>query len=154
MVYFVDLQHRSLHQPLTHLSSRNASPPRLKLAFLLQGRSIEYRSFVFFASAHRGQRVAEQQWFGLTQPRCTKAQSVIASPMSLVQTITASSAPISVGTTSIMSSQHPNSASTATNSVLAPLQASTSSNVPITPSKARKQAQAQRTRLVAVSILS
>ncbi|EST04601.2 Transcription factor Nrm1/Whi5 [Kalmanozyma brasiliensis GHG001] len=35
--------------------------------------------------------------------------------------------------------------------LLAPLQSSASSNVPITPSKARKQAQAQRTRLVALS---
>ncbi|KAJ1034800.1 hypothetical protein NDA13_001054 [Ustilago tritici] len=55
-----------------------------------------------------------------------------------------------------MTSQPPTSSSTATTSsqsfLLAPLQSSTCSNVPITPGKARKQAQAQRTRLVAVSI--
>ncbi|KAJ1575522.1 hypothetical protein NDA14_006248 [Ustilago hordei] len=55
-----------------------------------------------------------------------------------------------------MTSQPPTSSSTATTSsqsfLLAPLQSSTCSNVPITPGKARKQAQAQRTRLVAVRI--
>ncbi|SPC62957.1 uncharacterized protein UHOD_06086 [Ustilago sp. UG-2017b] len=54
-----------------------------------------------------------------------------------------------------MTSQPPTSSSTATTSsqsfLLAPLQSSTCSNVPITPGKARKQAQAQRTRLVALS---
>ncbi|KAJ9474209.1 hypothetical protein PHBOTO_004285 [Pseudozyma hubeiensis] len=54
-----------------------------------------------------------------------------------------------------MTSQTSASAVAATSSsqslLLGPLQSSTSSNVPITPSKARKQAQAQRTRLVALS---
>ncbi|TKY89677.1 hypothetical protein EX895_001462 [Sporisorium graminicola] len=54
-----------------------------------------------------------------------------------------------------MTSQPSASANTAASSsqsfLLAPLQSSTSSNVQITPSKARKQAQAQRTRLVALS---
>ncbi|SNX85704.1 uncharacterized protein MEPE_04413 [Melanopsichium pennsylvanicum] len=55
-----------------------------------------------------------------------------------------------------MTSQSPSSATNAASSsqssyLLAPLQSSTSSNVPITPSKARKQAQAERTRLMALS---
>ncbi|KIS67971.1 uncharacterized protein UMAG_04016 [Mycosarcoma maydis] len=54
-----------------------------------------------------------------------------------------------------MTSQPPASANAATNLsqpfLLAPLQSSTSSNAPITPSKARKQAHAQRTRLLALS---
>ncbi|SPO28461.1 uncharacterized protein UTRI_04858 [Ustilago trichophora] len=56
--------------------------------------------------------------------------------------------------TSQQSASAANTAATASSSqsyLLAPLQSSTSSNVPITPSKARKQAQAQRTRLVALS---
>ncbi|GAC74958.1 hypothetical protein PANT_13c00085 [Moesziomyces antarcticus T-34] len=78
--------------------------------------------------------------------------------MSLVHTVTTTAAPITSSTKSTAMPSHPSDPTSASSAampsqslLLAPLQSSTSSNVAITPSKARKQAQAQRTRLVALS---